>query len=109
MVADWGGTPDSIKTMEAILSRTNQSVLEDPISAILVAGDLSYANGYFPTWETWLTKMEALFQSTPLLVAVPTPEKEEKKGHVKEPLQKHRLYPEARLVYEQWLTLAKEQ
>lgn len=49
------------------------SILPPPnpsVSAVLVLGDLSYANGQLPLWESWLTKMQQpLFQSTPLLVA----------------------------------------
>jgi acid phosphatase type 7 len=41
-----------------------------PVSAILVVGDLSYANGHLPSWESWLTQMQQpLFQSTPILIA----------------------------------------
>ena len=40
-----------------------------PLSAVIVAGDISYANSYLPSWESWLQDMEPLFSSTPLLVA----------------------------------------
>lgn len=40
-----------------------------PVSAVVVVGDLSYANGRLPGWETWLETMEPLFSHTPLLVA----------------------------------------
>jgi hypothetical protein len=40
-----------------------------PVSAVIVAGDLSYANGHLPTWEVWLDQMQPLFATTPILVA----------------------------------------
>jgi acid phosphatase type 7 len=40
-----------------------------PVSTLLVVGDLSYANGHLPSWETWLTQMQPLFETTPMLIA----------------------------------------
>lgn len=45
----------------------------------------------------------------PLLVAVPTAEKEEKKKRVKESLLSHRLYAETCEVYERWIAFAQDQ
>ncbi|KAG7372889.1 calcineurin-like phosphoesterase [Nitzschia inconspicua] len=89
IVADWGQTTDSIHTMELIknatIRKSNETILQNislrtkkpihnppplpVVSTLLVVGDLSYANGHLPSWETWLTSMQPLFQSTPLLVA----------------------------------------
>eukprot|EP00934_Nitzschia_sp_Nitz4_P000184 Nitzschia sp. Nitz4//scaffold58_size112336//55218//56745//NITZ4_004034-RA/size112336-snap-gene-0.173-mRNA-1//-1//CDS//3329554992//184//frame0 len=66
LLADWGNSDEAVKTMEGMLKRTK---LNDLLSAILVAGDISYANSYLPAWESWLQKMEPLLQKTPLLVA----------------------------------------
>jgi Calcineurin-like phosphoesterase len=40
-----------------------------PLSAIVVAGDISYANANLPLWEDFLNMMEPLFSTIPLLVA----------------------------------------
>lgn len=75
MVADWGGTDEAIQTMNSMVSRRNiqdetgSHQLMPPLSAVIVAGDVSYANSHLPSWEEWLTKMEPLYSTTPLLVA----------------------------------------
>lgn len=42
---------------------------QPPISAVIVVGDLSYANGHLSGWETWLEAMHPLFAHIPILVA----------------------------------------
>jgi hypothetical protein len=72
LIADWGGSKEAIRTMNSILSRTKQHTAEittPPISAVMIAGDITYANSHLPSWEAWLNDMEPLYSSTPLLVA----------------------------------------
>jgi hypothetical protein len=71
LIGDWGGTDHAIETMQSMLHSTTTSSrqFDIPLSAVLIAGDLAYANSHLPSWETWLAKMEPLFRSTPILVA----------------------------------------
>lgn len=77
LIADWGASDEAVKTMQGMLDvRARRSLLgvsqggeELPLSAVIVAGDISYANAHLPSWETFLNKMEPLFSSTPLLIA----------------------------------------
>ena len=68
LIADWGGSDDAVRTMKGMLSRKSVPSLP-PLSAVVVAGDISYANSHLPTWEDWLETMQPLSSSTPLLVA----------------------------------------
>lgn len=49
--------------------RPHSELPQPPISAVIVVGDLSYANGHLSGWETWLSEMQPLFARTPILVA----------------------------------------
>jgi hypothetical protein len=90
IVGDWGESADAMKTMRVILNEVRGAIHDisaassrrrslrqpnqhtetpPPISALLVVGDLSYANGYLPAWESWLTAMQPLLHRLPLLVA----------------------------------------
>ena len=58
LVGDLGQTENSTKTMHHILKAT-QVLAGDvpPVSALLIAGDLSYADGDPHRWESWLELM----------------------------------------------------
>lgn len=88
LVGDWGGTEDSVETMNGVVnaasatatktderykrhSRSHHHTNSDPLSAIIVAGDLSYANSNLPHWESWLTKMVRTLQIHVLSVVCP--------------------------------------
>jgi hypothetical protein len=55
LIGDWGGTTDSVQTMQSMLSTTHKH--PHPLSAVVIAGDLSYANSNLPHWQDWLEKM----------------------------------------------------
>ncbi len=59
--ADHGRTPQSISTVA-------QALAEDP-DLVLMPGDLSYANGDQPDWDTWFDIMEPLAATRPVMVA----------------------------------------
>mmetsp|Transcript_11340 Transcript_11340/g.18113 ORF Transcript_11340/g.18113 Transcript_11340/m.18113 type:complete len:294 (-) Transcript_11340:62-943(-) len=69
VVADVGQTNYSAKTMEAALKYANGANEDNkPLSTIMWSGDLSYADGYFPRWDTFgllaqplLSTVEALY------------------------------------------------
>ena len=56
LVGDIGQTENSTKTMNHILRAANAPV-PHPVSALLIAGDLSYADGDPHRWESWLNLM----------------------------------------------------
>ena len=55
LLGDFGQSSASLITMNHI--RDAVRTFHEPISAILLAGDLSYANGEPQLWETWLDVM----------------------------------------------------
>ena len=57
LVGDIGQTENSCKTMNHILTARNLPNIKHPISAIIIAGDLSYADSDPHRWETWLDLM----------------------------------------------------
>ena len=59
LVGDLGQTEDSAETLEHIISSRPQSVLN--------VGDLSYADGYQPRWDSWGRLTEPLAASVPLM------------------------------------------
>lgn len=70
MVGDLGQTDNSARTMHHIWRGTFPSLTNSvPISHILIAGDLSYADSDPLRWNSWLDLMEPLFRTTPLHVA----------------------------------------
>ena len=91
LVGDLGQTSNSTKTMNRILQKATQqqrgglfsswlfgsssSSSDDappppPVSALVIAGDLSYADGEPRRWDSWLEIMEPLLRSLPF-VSVP--------------------------------------
>jgi hypothetical protein len=57
LVGDLGQTENSTKTMNHILRATQSGYGVPPVSALLIAGDLSYADGDPHRWESWLELM----------------------------------------------------
>ncbi|MFP5220636.1 MAG: purple acid phosphatase family protein [Actinomycetes bacterium] len=49
--------------------RTTSALLERRPDAVLLAGDISYANGYQPRWDEWAGQAEPLTSVVPLLPA----------------------------------------
>eukprot|EP00934_Nitzschia_sp_Nitz4_P006321 Nitzschia sp. Nitz4//scaffold215_size37433//3922//5594//NITZ4_007744-RA/size37433-processed-gene-0.45-mRNA-1//-1//CDS//3329542130//6311//frame0 len=77
LLGDLGQTENSTKTMQHILHATQVTessimtrtgALDKPpkVSGMLLAGDLSYADGDPRRWESWMDLMEPLLQRTPL-------------------------------------------
>lgn len=58
-----------------------QRVLEDEFDLLLMAGDLSYANGNQPIWDTWFDQNEALFSQKVLMAAPGNHEEEDDAGN----------------------------
>ena len=61
LVGDLGQTDDSKTTIQHIASNAN-------ITAILHAGDMSYADSVQERWDSWFELIEFLSKSTPWLV-----------------------------------------
>ena len=61
VVGDWGQTDNSVKT--------GQHMLDANASITLIAGDLSYADGFQPYWDSWGRMTEALLSSRPFMAA----------------------------------------
>jgi hypothetical protein len=61
VVGDWGQTDNSVKT--------GQHMLDDNASITLIAGDLSYADGFQPYWDSWGRMAEGLLSSRPFMAA----------------------------------------
>ena len=55
LVGDLGQTGNSTKTMNHILTATQNP--NEPVSTVLMAGDLSYSDGDPKRWEQWLEVM----------------------------------------------------
>jgi hypothetical protein len=49
-------------------SQQQQQQQQPPVSGVVVVGDIAYANGHLPSWESWLTAVEPLFATVPLFV-----------------------------------------
>ena len=74
LVGDLGQTENSTRTMHHIYEATttlssNSTDIGPPISALLIAGDMSYADGDPHRWESWFELMEPLLRQTPIQVA----------------------------------------
>jgi hypothetical protein len=66
LVGDLGQTENSTKTMNHILDQTTRITTMTgnqvpPVSALLIAGDLSYSDGDPHRWERWLELMVRLY------------------------------------------------
>jgi hypothetical protein len=61
VVGDWGQTDNSVKT--------GQHMLESNSTITLIAGDLSYADGFQPYWDSWGRMAEGLLSSRPFMAA----------------------------------------
>lgn len=57
-----------------------QRVMQDPFDLLLIAGDLSYANGNQPVWDTWFAQNEALFAERVMMTAPGNHEDEDNAG-----------------------------
>jgi hypothetical protein len=70
VVGDVGQTINSTLTMANIYSATFPIVNEQPISLLMIVGDMSYADSDPNLWTSWFDLMEPLLTQTPLHVAV---------------------------------------
>ena len=69
LVGDLGQTINSTLTMAHIYRATLPLLNPHPVSLVMIAGDMSYADSDPHRWTRWLDLMEPLFQRTPLHVA----------------------------------------
>lgn len=75
IVGDLGQTYNSTITMLNILSSTfkhadgDSTSMETPTTALLIAGDMSYANTIQPQWDNWFNLIEPIAQKIPVMVA----------------------------------------
>jgi hypothetical protein len=73
IVGDLGQTYNSTKTMVNILASTRtqpkaKSPAPSPVTALLIAGDMSYANSIQPQWDNWFNLVEPIAQKIPIMV-----------------------------------------
>lgn len=66
LIGDQGHTPNSVATTNSILA----SHKESPFSALLFAGDLSYADGIQPIWDKYMEQIQPLASILPFQVIV---------------------------------------
>ncbi|GAX28905.1 hypothetical protein FisN_20Lh216 [Fistulifera solaris] len=66
VVGDWGQTEHSLRTMQKIL----RAIHTTPLSQLIVAGDMSYADSDPQRWLSWFELMEPLLGTLPTHVAV---------------------------------------
>mmetsp|Transcript_3373 Transcript_3373/g.5194 ORF Transcript_3373/g.5194 Transcript_3373/m.5194 type:complete len:627 (-) Transcript_3373:79-1959(-) len=80
IVGDLGQTYNSTVTMLNILStidngdnghdqHSHSTASVTPVTAVLIAGDMSYANSIQPQWDNWFTLMEPISHRVPIMVA----------------------------------------
>lgn len=70
LVGDIGQTANSFRTLIDIYKATASSLSDAlPVSQILIAGDLSYADSDPARWTSWMELVEPLMRSTPMHVA----------------------------------------
>lgn len=55
--------------IEATSRATTDTVLDAEPDLVLVAGDLSYANGDQPVWDTWFDQIQPLVSGVPMMAA----------------------------------------
>ncbi len=53
----------------ALAQQVTEKMLKTPSDLLLIAGDLSYANGDQPVWDTWFAQQEPLLSTRPMLAA----------------------------------------
>jgi len=68
IVADWGDTIISRQTFASMINASLDE--ENPISQVIVAGDITYADGEPSLWSEWFQDVQPLFQHVPLTVSV---------------------------------------
>jgi hypothetical protein len=70
LVGDLGQTKNSRETMFHIWrAATDMPLNQHPVSAVHIAGDMSYADSDPRRWTSWMEMMEPLVRTTPLSVA----------------------------------------
>lgn len=71
LIGDLGQTENSTKTMAHIwhASKTDNRFVQNPVTQLLIVGDLSYADSDSSRWPSWFATMEPLLRSTLLHVA----------------------------------------
>lgn len=71
LLGDLGQTVNSSKTLAHIWQETEKQSGSStpPVSHLLIAGDMSYADSDPLRWNSWFDMMEPLFRSTPVHVA----------------------------------------
>jgi hypothetical protein len=57
-----------------------EGILRRGVDFVLIAGDLSYANGDQPVWDTWFNQLEHLSASVPVLCAAGNHEEKDGNG-----------------------------
>lgn len=70
---DHGLTPLARQTLAA--------VAHEPLDLLMLAGDLSYANGNQPIWDDWFDQMDPLFSRIPTMAAPGNHEEEDDAGN----------------------------
>ena len=78
IVGDLGQAYNSTMTMLHILASTHPTLSitgtdrEEitPVTALLIAGDMSYANSIQPQWDNWFNLIQPIAQKIPMMVAV---------------------------------------
>ena len=71
LIGDLGQTENSTKTMEHVLRAASRKTRYNPypVTQVLIAGDLSYADSEPERWTSWFAIMEPLLRTLPLHVA----------------------------------------
>jgi Calcineurin-like phosphoesterase/Iron/zinc purple acid phosphatase-like protein C len=70
LIGDQGQTVNSTKTMAHIFKATQKASFNpNPVSLVLIVGDMSYADSDPHRWPSWFELMEPLLRSTPTEVA----------------------------------------
>ena len=72
LLGDLGQTENSTKTMAHIwrAASTENKFVQNPVTQLLIVGDMSYADSDALRWPSWFALMEPLLRSTLLQVAV---------------------------------------
>jgi len=71
LIGDLGQTENSTKTMEHVMRAASRKTRYNPypVTQVLIAGDLSYADSEPDRWTSWFAIMEPLLRIMPLHVA----------------------------------------
>eukprot|EP00466_Bigelowiella_natans_P002986 jgi/Bigna1/36227/e_gw1.13.40.1 len=67
LTADLGQTDISHQTVSLLQERLEESVNQGVGAIMLLSGDLSYADGYYPRWDSWGRFMERIAAQFPIM------------------------------------------